>query len=302
MDFQRERLILSGEWKCLPGHADAEIWRSGCGPADAEWRPVEVPGPLFRRGREREENEKVKCVWVRRRFDLPAEQAAGSAALKWGGIRFGVTAYVNGRRVGSHAPIGPHTIHLPVGLLREGANEMLLKVNGWASLHRSKNDVPVIPVGADLFWGGRMPALWDDIWLEFYQRVCADRILAVPDLPGRKVVFRINLGPEADGLDAADVHAEVRIAATGKVVGTAQVQAPVGEFFLLEVPLSEVREWTPTRPELHRAELRVEAAGELCDRVGFRFGMREISVEDGNYRLNDRPLWFRGSNLVHEWT
>jgi hypothetical protein len=30
--------------------------------------------------------------------------------------------------------------------------------------------------------------------------------------------------------------------------------------------------------------------------------MREIRVVDGNYQLNGRTLWLRGSNLVHEWT
>ena len=35
--------------------------------------------------------------------------------------------------------------------------------------------------------------------------------------------------------------------------------------------------------------------------MSFRFGMRTIAVEGGHYRLNGRPLWFRGSNLVNEW-
>ena len=39
----------------------------------------------------------------------------------------------------------------------------------------------------------------------------------------------------------------------------------------------------------------------LLDEATNRFGMREIDVVDGNYKLNGKSLWIRGSNLVHEW-
>jgi hypothetical protein len=37
------------------------------------------------------------------------------------------------------------------------------------------------------------------------------------------------------------------------------------------------------------------------DELTFRFGMREIGVEDRHYKLNGKSLWLRGSNLVFEW-
>ena len=37
------------------------------------------------------------------------------------------------------------------------------------------------------------------------------------------------------------------------------------------------------------------------DEVSFTYGMRQIEIVDGGYRLNGKPLWLRGSTLVYEW-
>jgi hypothetical protein len=52
---------------------------------------------------------------------------------------------------------------------------------------------------------------------------------------------------------------------------------------------------------LYTAVVELSRGTDLLDRVEFRFGMRDIRAVDGDYRLNGRRLWLRGSNLVHEW-
>jgi hypothetical protein len=297
MDFERDHLLLDGSWERLFGHPDAELWMPQEAAA-AKWEPVELPGTLGP-GRKRPENETVECVWLRRVFTLDARQAARQAVLKWGSVRFGATARLNGVELGSHATVGPATMLVPAGVTREGENVLVLKVNGWASLHKSSTGVPVIPVGADLHWGGRATTVNDSVYLEFYDRARIKWALAVPDLGAGAVTFRVWPESAVEMPDAMALSAAVRL--DGAPVGSATAEVSGTGPLDLTVPLGEARPWTPEDPAQYEARLTLAADGRPCDDVAFRFGMRSIAVQGGHYRLNGRPLYFRGSNLVTEW-
>jgi Glycosyl hydrolases family 2, TIM barrel domain/Glycosyl hydrolases family 2 len=68
------------------------------------------------------------------------------------------------------------------------------------------------------------------------------------------------------------------------------------------VPVRRPRQWSPRTPNLYRAEIEATAGGRRLDRARLHFGMRALGVERGHLALNKRPLWLRGSNLVHEWS
>ena len=289
-------LCSTASWERLSGQPDAEMWKPS---AAGTWQPVVLPGALDPTLK-RPENEQVQCVWVRRTFALDARQAARQAVLKWGHVRFGASAWLNGTPLGSHATVGPSSMLVPPGTARAGQNVLVLKVNGWAGLHKSAKGAPVIPVGADMHWGGRAPAVSDDVWLEFYDRAHLDWVLAIPDPSAGTVTFRVRPDSAVAMPAAMDLAAEVRFA--DKPAGAAQARMAAGGASAdLTVRLSDVKEWTPSEPPLYTARLTLSAAGAPCDEVSFRFGMRQIGVAGGHYEMNGRPLWFRGSNLVSEW-
>jgi hypothetical protein len=309
LDVERDALSLDGTWERLREHPAAEAWRPEVAAELGPWEAVPIPGPIVA-GLSRAENEALGHVWVRRRFELDTARGARDAVLRWGGIRFGATAYVNGREVGRHAPIGPHAIMLPRGSLRAGLNEILLRIPGWATLEKSASGFPTIPVGADLFWGTRGPAIFDDIWLEFYDGVYLKWMLVVPDPEGECARVRVVI----DGVgDRRPLGARVRVRVWPK---TAPGEPPrpgppagVGEVDLglatdpieIVVPVRKPRWWSPETPNIYVAEVEVTAGGRALDRARLHFGMRTLGVERGRLVLNGKPLWLRGSNLVHDW-
>ena len=164
-----------------------------------------------------------------------------------------------GGRLGD-APIGPHAIVLPRGLLRAGANEILLKIPGWAALEKSKAGVPTIPVGADLFWGQRAPAIFDDIWVEFYDGLYFKWILAVPDPEGGRARFRVvidGLGDRPPGARARvrvwpkTAHENGRRAAPPAGVGEIDIGVTTGPIEIV-VPMRGLRRWSPRRQPVSR--------------------------------------------------
>ncbi|GAG22283.1 unnamed protein product, partial [marine sediment metagenome] len=218
-------------------------------------------------------------------------------------IRHGATVWLNGQRIADHPVIGPHTILLPEGLLHEGENHILLKVPGWSGIPKAKSGWPLIPVGSGTqSWGTKGTGIRDDIWIEFYDRVYVKWALAMPDVKGKKVTFRVwldGLGPAPD-----DVRLAVKVRPEGQdtVVGQSEARAAKGTPFTdITTTIKNAKPWNLQTRHLYTVELRAESAGKVFDVVRFRFGMRQIQVVDGHFRLNGKPLWFRGSNLVCEW-
>lgn len=300
-DYQRDAVELNGTWQVQLSKVD-EPERSPAALAPDGWTDVQVPGPLFRENDE-ERNKDVRCAWARRTVRLTAEQVQRGAALKWGGMRFGATIYINGERVGQRVPLGPYTLLLKPGLLREGENVLLLRVPGWGGIPRGQAGFPLFPASAATQgWGSKNPAIYEGVWLEFYDRAYIQRALALPDLETKRVAFRVDVNSAQPLPRHIHIRALVRDTKSGETVGSEEQDiSSLTLPALVSVPLSSVTPWTPQMPHLYEAEISATADGQTCDRVTFRFGMRTIEVVDGHYRLNGQPLWLRGSNLVCEW-
>ncbi len=313
LDHQRDALSLVGAWSRLLENGDREVWKADVAEELGPWKVVEVPSGNLMQPEEgqdaaavRQLAEKTEFVWLRRSFDINAAQASRDVVLKWGGIKFGATAWINGQLITEHVPVGPHTALVPRGTLKVGRNEIVLKIPGWAGVPRSKSGFPLTPTGgATQGWGGKGPAVYQDIWLEFYDRLYLNRVLAMPDVAAKSVTFRI--WPVAAEKLAAPVELAVTIRDAGgtEALGRGVLRlepAGIGDMPTeITVTLPSVVPWTPNTPHLYEAELVASTEDKPCDKVTFNFGMRQVTVNDGRFALNGRPLWLRGSNLVNEW-
>jgi hypothetical protein len=302
MDYQRDHLSLNGAWQTLAGHGQEEAFRPEIAEQLPGWQERTIPGGLADRDAANPDALlKLESVWARRSFALDAAQARRDAVFKHNGIRFGATAWINGRKIAEHATIGPDTVLVPRGVLRAGRNELVLRVPGWGGVPRSARNRPLVPTGASTQpWGSKAPEIYDDIWLEFYDRVYVKSALAVPEIRAPRVTFRVFL--DGAGERPRQVRLTARVLQGGRVIGQAELTvAPDGAPVELPVGLGRVQLWSPDEPNLCRAELTASADGQPCDSLAFNFGMREIKVEGGRYRLNGQPISFRGSNLLNEW-
>lgn len=294
-------ILLNGTWEFVRGQGD-EPAESPAGQQTLQWKQVQLPGPFMPYSQEAA--TQIKCVWARRTFSLNAAQAASLAVLRWNRIACGAEAFVNGRKVGENEPTGPYQVILPPGALKPGENQIVLKVRGAAGVRKSRSGNALIPAG---FGVGR-PEVTDDIWLEFADTVYMKWVLAMPDLANSRVKLRVT----PNGLNPADqlqIQAEVKSWPGGTPIGRGHAPAKVtpsqdplgGEHFLVDVPMPGFQPWTYERPTFYVADVTLSQNGRTLDHLTFRFGMREITVKDRNYKLNGKNLWLRGSNLVFEW-
>lgn len=276
-------ILLNGQWEFALG-SGGEQAQTSAGQEKLDWRPVSLPGRFVQWSHEAATS--IKFVWVRRTFDVSESQANRLAVLRWNRIDYGATAFINGRKVGCNEPTGPYHVILPAGVLERGENEIVLKIPGAAGVRRSKSGQFLFPAG--LIWGPsqpRMPAVTDDVWIDFTDKAYMKWVLTIPDLAHRRVEIRVTpIGIKR--LDNLRIVAEVRPWPDGDVIGSGDTPARCipsrgpfcGERFDVDVPMPNFRPWTPRDCNLYTAEVKLMHREDLLDMVNVRFGMREIKV------------------------
>ncbi|MHB0958881.1 MAG: glycoside hydrolase family 2 TIM barrel-domain containing protein [Pirellulaceae bacterium] len=296
-------ILLNGAWEFVRGEGDehAETARGG---AKLRWQQVMLPGTFMTYKVWEQEASDTKFVWARRSFEIAPDQAKGLAVLRWNRIACGAAAYINGQMVGENEPTGPFQVIIPVGILRPGENQIVLKVRGAAGVRKSRSGNALIPAG----FGVGMPEVTDDMWIDFAHAAYMKWVLAMPDLVGSCVRLRVT----PVGLEPAEdlqIVARVTRWPDGPLMGEGSASAKLvptadplgGEHFFVDVPMPGCEPWTHEKCPLYLAHVQLTREGDVLDEVTFRFGMREIGVKDRNYQLNGQNLWLRGSNLVFEW-
>lgn len=302
--MRENSVLLNGSWEYAIGDG-TENHETSSNQNAADWKQIELPqtGIPFK-----DANHDTKIIWVRRTFQLTPEQADSLAVLRWNRIANGAEAFINGQKVGENEPTGPYQVLLKPDVLRSGENRIVLKIRGAAGVRRSKSGNPMFPCG----FGVGPPEVTDDIWIDFAKDAYMKWVLAIPDLKNKTVKIRVTpVGFKK--LDDLQIVASVRlcddnlIKSTKGMTGHAKARLipdpdPLGgEHFFVEVPIHQLEKWDTERQPLYSATVTLIDGENFLDRMTFRFGMREIGVQDGNYKLNGKNLRLRGSNLVFEW-
>lgn len=294
-------VLLNGVWEFVRGDGN-EGAETTSAQRTLPWEQVSLPGPFM--AWSREAATQTKIVWARRSFQVNPAQARSLAVLRWNRIANGAAAFINGQEVGENEPTGPFQVIIPPDVLRPGENQIVLKIRGAAAVRRSKSGNPLIPAG----FGVGLPAVTEDVWIDFAEAAYMKWVLAVPDLARSRVKIRVT-PTGVSRLDDLKIVAQVNPWPDGKVMGKGQASARLvpdldplgGEHFFIEVPMHGFQPWTYESCPLYTARVKLTREGRVLDEMTFRFGMRQIGVKDRHYQLNGKRLWLRGSNLVFEW-
>ena len=298
-------ILLNGVWEFALGDGD-EGAEMPDGQAELVWQEVALPGQFVEWSEDAATT--IKFVWAKRKFQVSDVQAGSLAVLRWNYISLGAVAFINGQRVGENEPTGPYQVIVKEGILKPGENEVVLRIPGAAGVRKAKSGYFLIPAGFASCHRRGMPSVTDDIWIDFADTVYVKWALAIPDPANSKVTIRVTpagLKPVSN----LTITAEISQWPEGEVIGKGESDAKLipdpdplgGQHFFIEAPMPDFKPWTYEDCNLYTAAIKVTKDGQVLDELSFRFGMREIKVVDGNYKLNGKNLWLRGSNLVFEW-
>ena len=243
-----------------------------------------------------------RACWYDREFELSPEDAAAVAdrsrvLLHFGAVDYKADVWVNdvpvARHEGGHTPFCADitTALKPAGVQR-------ITVRAEDDPHdlqkpRGKQDWKLEPHS---IWYPRTTGIWQTVWLETVPYVYLAWLQWTPNLER----WEIALDAEIAGEHCDDLQVAVRMTANEHVladdiyiVGSREVHRRIG---LSDPGIDDFRNellWSPERPTLIDADIRLLHGGKVVDRVQSYTALRSISTRRERVLLNGRPLEMR---------
>jgi beta-galactosidase len=238
-------------------------------------------------------------------FNLPTNWQDKQVELVFEGVSYLAAVWVNGVYAGGHeGAFTPFRLDITAHLSWKEANQLVVRA---ASLSKDRPIDGIIlkqAPAAKQAWTYTCGGIWGEVHLEALPKLAIQTIKVTPDLPGQKMVLDLQLQNTYPLSRQVELKLVVSIQA-GQVVAEQpdSVCLPPGISQLhYSVPIPSPQRWTCQNPVLYRLRCEVSdpSAGSI-DIQETRVGMREFTVKDGQFFLNDEPLFLRGTLLQPDY-
>jgi hypothetical protein len=280
------RLSLDGAWDFQFGANDF-VTVSG----SQTWRTAQVPMPW--QAQFEDLRHSSGTAWYRRQFTVDAgvwETAVPQAAvLHFGAVNYQAAVWLNGTWVGEH-----EGGYLPfefdvISLLREDANELLVRVVAPTDDRECYPDFPFseVPHGKQS-WYGPVGGIWQSVWLAFRPALHISH-LALNPLPAEAAV---EVQVELNAVPPGDYQIVCTVTGPGEETAGSAVfkQALSGVIQFTAAP----QLWSPDTPVLYTVTAVLQISDQPSHTAQKVCGFRTIEVQNGRLYLNGSPIYLRG--------
>ena len=295
-------LLLNGEWDFK--YVEGDFTREGKIPVPGNWevqgygtaiyvnQPYEflgghpVPPSL---------PEVIPYGVYSRKVTVPQDWDGRDVYLHLAGAKSGVYVYLNGQEVGYNEDSKDPAEYLLNPYLREGTNELELKIYRWST-------------GSYLecqdFW--RISGIERDVflWSQPKLKVRDFAVVSTLDETYRDGLFALR----TEISNNSDETGEYTVSYTlndrkGKAVASASCKGRLGAWETATVPMEavvrDVRKWTAETPELYDLYITLSQDGKVSEVIPFKVGFRKFELKGNLFLVNGQSVKFKGVNL-HE--
>ena len=234
-------------------------------------------------------------LWYKREIALP-EGHWENAVLQLKGARFMPEVYINGDLVSRQNGGMAATFHpLPHKAVIPG-HKVILEIALCPLKEVPQTDASYIPT-ADQWRSNCSSCLWDDVVLHLYNGVRLTSVVPFIDRSKQTVTLQCHTDKAFSGDLTATItagnHQEI-LRMQGKHKGKKS-----------EITFSyagKLKEWTPDSPTLYGLQVSLSDKGKTIDASSQNLGIKEFSIRNKQFYLNDQPCKLRGGTIVwHRW-
>jgi len=223
--------------------------------------------------------------WYLREFDLDEQWQGRRIELRFEAADYYAEVWLNGTRLGDHE--GGYTPFAfdATSAARIGTNLVAVRLvdphgpEGFGDF--KPRQIPSAKEHGYFSFAG----LWGSVSVVGTSRDYIADVFAQPDIRRKRVAVDVTVAGEGT------VH--LRIAGTE--------HAASGEAGRLVVEFPEHELWSPDHPKLYTLECELRKGDEVLDRVDVRFGMREFTIKDNRFHLNNHPVFIKGVLLQPDY-
>ncbi|HOV75553.1 MAG TPA: glycoside hydrolase family 2 TIM barrel-domain containing protein [Candidatus Hydrogenedentes bacterium] len=220
--------------------------------------------------------------WYYRAFEWEAVPPGRMVELQFEAADYFAEVWLNGVALGAHE--GGYTpFAFPVtDALRAGTNHLWVRIvdphgpEGYGPFR--PRQIPSSKEGG--YWS--FAGIWGPVCLESKPVAHIQDVFIEPDIRRKRITVTVQTSEP--GI--------VRLAIEGTPYG-AEIQP--GRH---AVDFPEFAMWSPDSPKLYTLRCELLKSGAVSDRLDVRFGMREFTVKDNRFFLNNRPIFVKG--VLHQ--
>lgn len=279
---------LGGPWRFQPDMGSEGVHRGWFRPEHdtRRWRDVKLPASFEMCMPALEDYEGEG--WFRREVTIPAEWKGRRIALRFLGVNYHASVWINGQHVGDH-----HDGFLPFefavqDVLRCGQeNTIVVRADNL----RREGEVPGMQRGWRTFGG-----ILREVELVATDLLRLDHvsIVAEPTAGGGRIAVRAEVRNDRPGNASVVISASIQQSSFRSAIQ----MCPKGESTQLAVNgnVDGVKPWSPDRPNLHDVRIELHADGQVVDERTLRIGFRRVEARDCRLFLNGQPIWLTGFN------
>lgn len=231
-------------------------------------------------------SEKLKNVWYRRSFEVPASMKDQRVLLHFGGVDYKTWVYLNGKLIGTHTGENVEFKFEITPFLREGSNELVVRVLddmntglqplGKQAMNKSEGCVYT-----------RTTGIWQPVWLEAVGSSFVENFSLVTDPDHSRVLIEASV----NGQDP-DLKLVAEAFANGKRVGS---ETATGSWRnqRLVLNLKKKKLWEPGNPFLYDLKFTLYRGKQKIDQVQSYFGLRKVTIDGRKILINGKPVFQR---------
>jgi beta-galactosidase/beta-glucuronidase len=233
--------------------------------------------------------------WYQRDFEILPQ--GGRILLHFGAVDYTARVWVNGTMVMSHE--GGHTpfsADITSALQNSGKQTVSVMVDDdprELTKPRGKQDWQLEPHS---IWYPRTTGIWQPVWLERVPRTYIEKVRWTPHVEGFALTFEARVVGDA----AQDLAIEVVLRHRERVLANDRYQVLDGEadrrIVLSDPGIDDFRNellWSPERPTLLDAEIRLCRGNEVIDVLKSYTALRSVHILRDRFMLNGRPYMLR---------
>jgi len=246
-----------------------------------------------------------KYSWYKKVVEIPAELEGSEAMLSILKSKYVTQVYINGQDVGqSISCYTPIDFKVTQALKFGVKNEILIRVGERIWLP------PNAAGSTDKEKVHYIPGIWDDVFLSFSGKQKIFKNLVLPSVKNKTVTTKIlirNFYPQQvmygdQMIDTVKAEITIKEKLSGKILAkekiTGQTVRDNETQLSIDIPVENIKLWTPEEPFLYEAEIKLYDKEELSDSITTQFGMRDFERKGKYFHLNGEKYYLRGSNIT----
>ncbi len=293
---QIDQITLNGQWEIIFDNknegVEGQWYLNKNFEANKAIRQINVPSCW-----EEYEKDYEGVAFYRKKFVIPYEWEGKIIQINFDAVNYVAEVWLNNKVIDFHeGGFTPFSFRIDKSLKFGEENILTMRVVGPIIL----TDKRIDNMGRQetpQWRGGITGGIWQPVSISATDVMRVSDVFIETDIIKKTCTFTIDF--ESNAMSTSDAQAILTVASpNGKVMASKEAKltlSPGNNRQKWELNIPEVQLWSLESPVLYHAKLELNYQGKLSDSWEYRFGLREFTIRENRFVLNNTPIYLKAT-------